>query len=66
MFQDFFRGHEWLVLPLIALVFFFVFFVGVLLRVAFGMRDSNQVQRLAALPFDDQSARATSKEPNHG
>lgn len=66
MFQDYFRGHEWLVLPMIALVFFFVFFVGVLLRVAFGMRDANQVQSLAALPFDDESDRTPRKEPNHG
>ncbi len=66
MFQEFFRGHEWLTLPLIALVFFFVFFVGVLARVAFGMRDARQVERLAALPFADEREGATRKEPNHG
>ena len=39
MFQEFFRGNEWLELPVIALVFFFVFFLAVVWRVAFRMRD---------------------------
>jgi hypothetical protein len=51
MFQEFYRTSEWLTLPLVTLVFFFLFFVGVLIRVVFGMRDRRQVERLARLPF---------------
>jgi cbb3-type cytochrome oxidase subunit 3 len=66
MFQDFFRGNEWLELPLIALVFFFVFFLAVLWRVAFRMRDRRRVEQLAALPFDDGEAQGPRKEHHHG
>ena len=46
MFQEFFRGNEWLELPVIALVFFFVFFLAVVWRVAFRMRDPRKLQEL--------------------
>jgi len=51
VFQQYFRDSEWLSLPLAALVFFFVFFLSVLARVFFGMRDRRRVDELAALPF---------------
>lgn len=51
MYQEFFRHSEWLSLPLVALVFFFLFFLGVLTRVAFGMRDRRRLDELASLPF---------------
>ncbi len=51
MLQSHFQGSEWLTLPLVTLVFFFVFFLGVLARVIFGMRDRRRVEELATLPF---------------
>ncbi|MBI5433410.1 MAG: hypothetical protein HZA52_11330 [Planctomycetes bacterium] len=65
MFQEFYKSSEWLTLPLIALVFFFLFFVAVLLWVAFGMRDSRRVDRLSGLPFTDRES-ATHQESIHG
>ncbi|MCY2959868.1 MAG: hypothetical protein NTY35_06845 [Planctomycetota bacterium] len=52
MYQQYFQDSEWLSLPLVALVFFFLFFVGVLVRVVFGMRDERRVNELASLPFE--------------
>ncbi len=66
MFQEFFKDSEWLSLPLIALIFFFAFFVVVLLRVSFGMRDRRRVDELAALPFDDEGRPAQLEEARHG
>jgi hypothetical protein len=51
MYQQYFKDSEWLSLPLVALVFFFLFFIGVLVRVVFGMRDERRVNELASLPF---------------
>jgi hypothetical protein len=51
MFQQYYQGNEWLSLPLVALVFFFVFFMVVIARVVFGMRDKRRVDELASLPF---------------
>jgi len=66
MFQDYFKDSEWLSLPLIALVFFFVFFVAVLARAVFGMRDRREVERLAALPLSDAMLTGTREDPSHG
>ena len=70
MLQTHFEGSAYLWLPLIALVFFFLFFVAVLVRVTFGLRDPREVERLAALPFagDPTSDRAAPgrEEPRHG
>lgn len=60
MYQQYFKDSEWLSLPLVALVFFFVFFLGVLVRVFFGMRDERRVNELASLPF--QSDRSDSPQ----
>lgn len=57
MFQEYFQGNEWLALPLLSLVFFFGWFLVVLWRVAFRMRDRAQVDRLAALPFEGEEIR---------
>ncbi len=66
MFQDFFRGNEWLELPLIALVLFFAFFLAVVWRVAFRMRDPRRVEQLARLPFDDERRPESPEEHHHG
>lgn len=51
MLQEYYHGSSWLWLPMIGLLFFFVFFLVVLVRVALGMRDPERVKRLASLPF---------------
>lgn len=51
MYQQYYRTSEWLTLPLVTLVFFFVFFLAVLARVAFGMRDRRRLDEVATLPF---------------
>jgi hypothetical protein len=66
VFQEFYRSSEWLTLPLIALVFFFAFFVGVLVWVFFGMRDAGRVDRLSDLPFSSEHRRASREESIHG
>ena len=66
MLQEFFHGNEWLSLPLVALVFFFVFFLAVLWRVCFRMRDPRELEKLAGLPFADEARHASRKEPDHG
>jgi len=52
VFQDFYETSAWLTLPLVALVFFFLFFVAVLIWVFVGLRDRAKVDRLARLPFE--------------
>lgn len=54
MLQDYFRDGEWLTLPLIGLCFFFLFFLGVLARVVFTMRDPRRNEELAALPLCEE------------
>lgn len=66
MFQDYFKDSEWLSLPLIALVFFFTFFIAVLARVAFGMRNRSELERIAALPLADDAHAGTREDSNHG
>jgi cbb3-type cytochrome oxidase subunit 3 len=64
--QEHFHGNQWVWLSLIALVFFFVFFVAVLARVVFGMRDRRAVDELAALPFGGERPAAPSEERCNG
>jgi hypothetical protein len=52
MFADWLRGSDLLVWPLVGLAIFFVAFLIVLARVAFGMRGT-QVSRVASLPLAD-------------
>ncbi|MBK7644980.1 MAG: CcoQ/FixQ family Cbb3-type cytochrome c oxidase assembly chaperone [Planctomycetes bacterium] len=66
MFQEFFRDSEWLHLPLIALVFFFVFFLAVLARVFFGMRDPHKLERLSAMPLGELHEPDSRTESTHG
>lgn len=63
MFQEFFRDSEWLALPLLALVFFFVWFLVVVWRVIFRMRDRDRVDALAALPFADERSTSRIQDP---
>lgn len=65
MFQEFYATSEWLTLPLITLVFFFLFFVAVLAWVAFGLRDRRRVERLSSLPFAADRGEATHQESIH-
>jgi hypothetical protein len=65
MLQEFYKTSEWLSLPQITLVFFFVFFVAVLIRVVFGMRDAGEVDRLAELPFELERENASRQESPH-
>jgi cbb3-type cytochrome oxidase subunit 3 len=53
--QEFYASSEWLTLPLVALVFFFLFFLAVLCWVTFGLRDRKKVDRLARLPFESRT-----------
>lgn len=66
MYQEHFQGSPWLWLPLISLVFFFLFFMAVLLRVTFGMRDHERVDELASLPLTTDRNSRTHVEPNDG
>ena len=66
MFQEFYKTSEWLTLPLITLVFFFLFFVAVLAWVVFGMRDRRDVERLSSLPFASENERSAHQESTHG
>jgi cbb3-type cytochrome oxidase subunit 3 len=66
MLQEYFHGSEWLTLPLFTLVFFFGWFMVVLWRVAFRMRDKTRVDALAALPFTDDERRDAHSESHHG
>lgn len=66
MFQEYFHGNEWLTLPLASLVFFFGWFMVVLWRVVFRMRDKEHVQALASLPFTDDERQRAREESHHG
>lgn len=54
MFAGWLSRSELLVWPLVGLSIFFVTFVIVLIRVAFGMRDA-ATARIAALPLEDET-----------
>jgi cbb3-type cytochrome oxidase subunit 3 len=69
MLQEFYRTSEWLTLPLVALVFFFLFFLAVLIWVLVGLRDRDKVDRLARLPFEaapQDQAGTPRQESDHG
>lgn len=54
MFQEYFAGSEHLVWPLVGLLIFVLFFLGVLAYVFLGLRDKEKVDRMAALPFANE------------
>ena len=62
MYQEHFQGSPWLWLPLISLVFF----MAVLVRVIFGMRDRQRVNELASLPFTADRNSSTHVESSDG
>lgn len=66
MFQNYYQGSDWLALPLVALVFFFVFFLAVVWRVLFRMRDASRTEQLAMMPLADEQATKARKEADHG
>ena len=66
MFQAYYQGNEWLALPVVALVFFFVFFLAVVLRVPFRMRDPSRTGEMAMMPLADEKATKARKEADHG
>ncbi|MCK6447856.1 MAG: hypothetical protein L6Q99_15800 [Planctomycetes bacterium] len=66
MFQEFYKTSEWLTLPQITLIFFFLFFLAVLAWVVFRMRDKREVDRLSSLPFQSDREDATHQESIHG
>ena len=55
MFQDYFANSDQLIWPLVGLLIFVLFFVGVLAYVFLGLRDKEKVDRMAALPFAEDS-----------
>ena len=55
MFQDYFAQSDHLIWPLVGLVIFVLFFVGVLAYVFLGLRDKEKVDEIAALPLADDS-----------
>ena len=56
MFQDYFAQSDHLIWPLLGLVIFVLFFVGVLAYVFLGLRDKDKVDEIAALPLAQDSA----------
>ncbi len=64
MFQQYYRDSEWLSLPLVSLVFFFVFFMAMLVRVVFCMRDKRRLNELASLPFQSDRPESKTQEPS--
>jgi hypothetical protein len=62
MYADWFRGSDLLIWPVVGLGIFFVTFVGVLIYVLLGMRDTSSRSRVASLPLDvdtgDEASRA--------
>lgn len=56
MFQQYFKDHHLLVLPVIGLVICFVSFIAVLGYVIFGLRRKGLLERMASLPLQDDNA----------
>ena len=55
MYQEYFANSDHLIWPLMGLMIFVLFFVGVLAYVFLGLRDKDKVDRMAALPFAEDS-----------
>ena len=55
MYQEYFAQSDHLIWPLMGLMIFVLFFVGVLAYVFLGLRDKDKVDRMAALPFAEDS-----------
>ena len=62
MFRWFFQDNAYLAWPLVGLVIFVVAFAAVLLYVFVGLRDDEDVARMAALPLDDEADAAPAEE----
>jgi cbb3-type cytochrome oxidase subunit 3 len=55
VFRWFFQDNEYLVWPLAGLVIFVIAFLAVLFHVFVRLRKSDEVERMAALPLDDDA-----------
>jgi hypothetical protein len=54
MFQEYFVGNEHLIWPLVGLVIFVTMFLGVLAFMFLGLRDKDQLEKMAALPLEPE------------
>jgi len=56
MFQEFFASRMDLLLgPKLAFGLFFTVFLGILIWVFFGLRDEEELKRIASLPLEDDT-----------
>ncbi len=62
MFQWFFQDNAYLVWPLIGLVIFIIAFMAVLFYVFVWLRKSDEVERMASLPLDDEAESPPAEE----
>lgn len=58
MFADYFAGSDLLLWPIVALAIFFSVFVGVLVRIAVGLRKGARLDHVASLPLESESTEA--------
>jgi cbb3-type cytochrome oxidase subunit 3 len=65
MFQQFYAGSDLLIWPLIGLGIFIVAFVAVVVYVLFFMRRGPELDRVAALPLDDDDLLTPGQEAGH-
>jgi len=61
MFERFFAGSDLLSWPIAALIFFFVFFVAVFIRV-YSRKRKKLYEDMAQLPFDDRDPNEVASE----
>lgn len=62
MYKEFYASSDLMTWPLIGLGLFFVAFLGVLVYVFIGLRDSRTIDRMAAMPLDDDVGGARVRE----
>lgn len=61
MFGEYYAGSDLLMWPLVGLGIFVVAFIGVLLYVLVVVRDRHTLDRMAALPLEDDEGYATTE-----
>lgn len=60
MYKEFYSHSELMNWPLVGLSIFFLTFLAVLAYVFFGLRKSREIDRMAALPLDDDTGQILS------
>ena len=65
MYQEFYANSEYLIWPLMALIFFVLIFVAVLAYVFLGLRDKNKVNQFAGIPLDDSGETIVNSKSGH-